>query len=157
MTQFGNTSGGDGNSFPGGNTTYETWIRTGELDANPQVIFETGGTGGSNHNPWPEVKGGPKLAYGTWGKGVARAAKEFDVWIASGMHRTPDEVCAVAPEYRAAGGQRAIVTTINVSGDTDLGQLKADLDQYAAAGFDDAVILPLPGIPPLDQIRKLVD
>jgi hypothetical protein len=42
LIQFGNTSGGDGNSLPGGNTTYETWIRTGELDANPQVIFETG-------------------------------------------------------------------------------------------------------------------
>ncbi len=120
-------------------------------------IFETGGTGGANHAPWPAIKGGPKLAYGTWGKGVARAAREFDVWIASGMHRTPDEVCAVAPEYRAAGGKRAIVTTINVSGETDLGKLKADLDQYAEAGFDDAVILPLPGIPSLDQVRKLVD
>ena len=120
-------------------------------------IFDTGGTGGSNHHPWPEIKGGPKLAYGTWGKGVVRAAKEFDVWIASGMHRTPDEVCAVAPDYRAAGGQRAIVTTIAVSGDTDLGKLKADLDQYADAGFDDAVILPLPGLPPLDEVRKLVD
>lgn len=44
LTQFGGASGGDGNSFPGGNTTYETWVRTGELDANPQVIFETGGS-----------------------------------------------------------------------------------------------------------------
>jgi hypothetical protein len=42
LTQFGGASGGDGNSFPGGNTTYETWVRAGELDANPQVIFETG-------------------------------------------------------------------------------------------------------------------
>ncbi len=127
-----------------------------EALATLREIFETGGSGGSSHNPWAELKGGPKLAYGTWGKGVARAAKEFDVWIASGMHRTPDEVCAVAPEYRAAGGKRAIVTTINVSGKTDLGELKADLDQYAAAGFDDAVILPLPGMPPLEDVRKLV-
>lgn len=44
LTQFGGASGGDGNSFPGGDTTYEAWIRTGELDANPQVIFETGGS-----------------------------------------------------------------------------------------------------------------
>ncbi len=127
-----------------------------ETLATLREIFETGGTGGSNHKPWPAVQGGPKMVYGTWGKGVARAAKEFDGWIASGMHRTPDEVCAVAPEYRAAGGKRAIVTTINVSGETDLGKLKVDLDQYAEAGFDDAVILPLPGIPPLDQVRKLV-
>lgn len=42
LTEFGGTSGGDGNSFPGGTTTYEAWVRTGELDANPQVIFETG-------------------------------------------------------------------------------------------------------------------
>ena len=127
-----------------------------ETLATLREIFETGGTGGASHKPWPVLQGGPKLAYGTWGKGVARAAKEFDMWIASGMHRTPDEVCAVAPDYRAAGGRRAMVTTINVSGDTDLGKLKADLDQYAEAGFDDAIILPLPGIPPLDQVRKLV-
>ena len=44
LTEFGGASGGDGNSFPGGTTSYETWVRTGELDANPQVIFETGGS-----------------------------------------------------------------------------------------------------------------
>ena len=42
LTEFGGASGGDGNSFPGGTTSYEAWVRTGELDANPQVIFETG-------------------------------------------------------------------------------------------------------------------
>ena len=42
LTEFGGASGGDGNSFPGGTTSYETWVRPGELEADPQVIFETG-------------------------------------------------------------------------------------------------------------------
>ena len=44
LTEFGGASGGDGNSFPGGTTSYEAWVRTGELDSNPQVVFETGGS-----------------------------------------------------------------------------------------------------------------
>jgi hypothetical protein len=43
LTAFGGASGGDGNALPGGNITYETWIRAGELGTEPQVIFETGG------------------------------------------------------------------------------------------------------------------
>ena len=43
LTGFGGQSAGDGNNFPGGTTSYETWIRTGDLDSDPQVIFEHGG------------------------------------------------------------------------------------------------------------------
>ena len=42
LTGFGGQSAGDGNNFPGGTTSYETWIRTGDLDSDPQVIFEHG-------------------------------------------------------------------------------------------------------------------
>ena len=120
-------------------------------------IFATGGRGDANLNPWPSVVGGPPLLYGTWGKGVARAAQEFDGWIASGMHRTPAQVAEAAVGFNAAGGGRSIVSTIQISGQTDLGELKEALSVYAGAGFDDAVVMLLPGSPKPAAVRKLVD
>ena len=120
-------------------------------------IFATGGAGQSNLTPWPSVAGGPPIFYGTWGKAVARAASEFDGWIASGMHRTPEQVAAAAKNYAAAGGGRSIVSTIQVSGQTDLGELKEALNVYAEAGFDDAVVMLLPGAPAPAAVRRLLD
>ena len=38
------TTGGDmGLGFPAQDTTFEVWVRIGDFDGNPQVIFETGG------------------------------------------------------------------------------------------------------------------
>ena len=119
-------------------------------------IFSTGGHGEANLSPWPNVAGGPPVLYGTWGKGVARAATEFEGWIASGMHRTPQQVAAAAEVYAAAGGGRSIVSTIQVSGQTDLGELKEALSVYAEAGFDDAVVMLLPGAPSPADVRRLV-
>ncbi len=48
MLTFNNDTGSDnGNGFPGGNTTYELWVRLGDFLEAPshQVIFETGGGG----------------------------------------------------------------------------------------------------------------
>ncbi len=105
---------------------------------------------------WASVQGGPRLLFGTWGRNVTRAAQQFDGWIASGMHRTPQQ-CADAPlSYRAAGGQRAIVSTIRVLPKADLGKLREQLQTYAHAGFDDAVVMLLPGGPSLDVVRALV-
>ena len=119
-------------------------------------IFATGGSGDSQHGPWPQVLGGPPLFYGSWGKGVKRAAAEFDGWIASGHYRTVDEVCAALGEYRGAGGGRAIVSTLQVGADTDLGEFGDKLQRFADAGFDDAVVMLLPGAPAAAEIRKLV-
>ena len=47
MTRVNPTAGtgGDmGQGFPSASTSFEFWIRPGSLDANPQVIFETGGS-----------------------------------------------------------------------------------------------------------------
>jgi len=107
-------------------------------------------------SPWPAVAGGPPLFLGSWGRGVARAAKEFDGWIASANYRTPDEVVTALQRYRAAGGTRAIVSTIQVPPGVDLGALKAKLDRFEAAGFDDAVVMLFPGGPSPTQVRKLV-
>jgi putative intracellular protease/amidase len=67
-----------------------------------------------------------------------------------------DEVCAALDVYRAAGGRRAIVSTLQVGADTDLGEFRAKLQRFAAAGFDDAVVMLLPGAPQAGEIRKLV-
>ncbi len=108
-------------------------------------------------SPWPGVAGGPPLLLGSWGRGVVYAARKYDGWIASANYRTPDEVIQALGEYRAAGGGRAIASTILVHGQTDLGQLKAMLLRFAAAGFDDAVVMLQPGAPNPSDIRALID
>lgn len=119
-------------------------------------IFANGGYADGQLSPWPEVAGGPPVFFGTWGSGVERAARSFDGWIASGHYRSVDEVNTALQLYRAAGGGRAIVSTIQVGADTDLGELKTKLERFAAAGFDDAVVMLLPGAPSPAVIRKLV-
>ena len=101
------------------------------------------------------ASGGPPLLFGTWGKNVARAATEFDGWIASGMHRTPEQCAQALQGYRVEGGKRAIVSTIQVMPDTDLGELKETLGLYAEAGFDDAVVMVF-AADKLADVRNLV-
>lgn len=120
-------------------------------------IFETGRSGDSDLTPWPEVMGGPRLYLGSWGAGVERAARDYDGWIASGHFRSPEQLDEGIRRYRAAGGDRAIVSTIRVSGESDLGELGARLDQYAESGFDDAVVFREPGALSPESIVKLVD
>lgn len=43
LTQNGAGAGGDANPFPAGKITYELWVRPSGLNADAQVIFETGG------------------------------------------------------------------------------------------------------------------
>jgi alkanesulfonate monooxygenase SsuD/methylene tetrahydromethanopterin reductase-like flavin-dependent oxidoreductase (luciferase family) len=119
-------------------------------------LFATGRLGDVDLSPWPATMAGPPLYLGSWGKGVLRAAAEFDGWIASANYRTPDQVVAALARYRQAGGGRAIVSTIQIPRGADLGELKAKLDRFAAAGFDDAVVMILPGGPDPATIRKLV-
>ena len=101
------------------------------------------------------ASGSPPLLFGTWGKNVTRAATEFDGWIASGMHRTPEQCKNALDQYRAAGGQRAVVSTIRVLPDTDLAELRDMLAAYAAAGFDDAVVI-LMGRDDYSAVRNLI-
>ena len=122
-----------------------------------QAIFRTGSIDGHELTPWPAVQGGPPILFGTWGKNVARAASQFDGWIASGMHRTPEECAQALTGYRQAAGKRAIVSTIQIHGDTDIGELRARLQGYRQAGFDDAVVMFMPGAPAPAEVRKLLD
>ncbi len=118
--------------------------------------FRSGGSGGAELSPWPSVQGGPPLFLGTWGRGVERAAREFEGWIASAHYRTTEQVIDALARYRAAGGGRAIVSTIQVPAGADLGELEERLARFAAAGFDDAVVLILPGGPEPGAVRRLV-
>lgn len=120
-------------------------------------IFRTGGSAAGNLSPWPSVQGGPPLFLGTWGHGVERAGREFDGWIASANYRTDEQVVDAHGRYRAAGGGRAVVSSIMLPAGTDLGELGARLDRFADAGFDDAVVFPLPAGPEPRAVRRLVD
>lgn len=124
--------------------------------ADLREIFESGGRGASNLSPWAAVAGGPPIFLGSWGQGVERAAREYDGWIASAHYRSVDEVCTAANRYKAAGGGRAIVSTIQLGNDCDLGQLRDKLERFAEAGFDDAVVMFLPGGPGPEAVRRLL-
>ncbi len=124
--------------------------------ADLRTFVDTGEANGTKLSPWPAVLGKTKFLFGTWGKGVARAATDFDGWIASGMYRSVDELEVAAAAYQQAGGGRAIVSTIQVGADSDLGELRERFARYAAAGFDDAVVMLMPGSPSMAEVRVLV-
>jgi alkanesulfonate monooxygenase SsuD/methylene tetrahydromethanopterin reductase-like flavin-dependent oxidoreductase (luciferase family) len=100
--------------------------------------------------------GGPPLLLGSWGANVEKAAREFDGWLASAYRRTPDEIIAAHSRYRAAGGRRAVVCAIRLSGPDELGPTREQLQRYAEAGFDDAVVLIEPGGPDPEKVRALL-
>lgn len=110
----------------------------------------------ANLTPWNAVAGGPPLLFGSWGAGVERAAKDFAGWIASAHYRTADQVIEALGRFRAAGGKRAIVSTIQLTADRDVGQTRDLLQRFADAGFDDAVVLFRPGSPSPAEVRALV-
>ncbi|MFC5995945.1 LLM class flavin-dependent oxidoreductase [Pseudonocardia hispaniensis] len=106
--------------------------------------------------PAAGATGGPPLLLGSWGANVERAAREFDGWLASGYRRTADQIIAAHDRYRAAGGQRAIVCAVRLSGPDDLGPIGEQLHRFAEAGFDDAVVLIEPGGPDPETVRALL-
>ena len=116
-------------------------------------LLRTGEWGEVSLNPVPRPS--PPIFYGTWGGDIERAAREFDGWIASARFQQAERLEIRLGRYRAAGGRRAIVTTIIVNADSDLGKLRARLQQYADYGFDDAVIMFMPGAPDPERVRAL--
>ena len=131
-----------------------------DLDTSLAVLrrfFVDGRDGVVDLSPWPAVRGGPPLLLGAWGgPGVERAAQQFDGWIASAAKRTPDAVIGALERFRSAGGKRALVSTIQIGAGADLGELKERLARFAAAGFDDAVVMLMPGGPTPDVVRRLL-
>lgn len=120
-----------------------------------RVLLASGRDEHADLAPSTVAAGGPELLLGSWGANAERAAREYDGWLASGYRRTPDESIAALERYRAAGGRRAVVCAIPLSGTDDLGRTRDDLHRYAQAGFDDAVVLIGPGGPDPEQVRAL--
>jgi alkanesulfonate monooxygenase SsuD/methylene tetrahydromethanopterin reductase-like flavin-dependent oxidoreductase (luciferase family) len=120
-----------------------------------RVLLADGQDEGADLAPAAAATGRPPLLLGSWGAKVERAAREFDGWLASGYRRTADQIIAAHERYRAAGGRRAIVCAIRLSGRGDLGPTGELLQRYAEAGFDDAVVLIEPGGPEPRLVRAL--
>ncbi len=132
--------------------------RFGTFDENLarlRVLLADGRDERADLAPAPAADGGPPLLLGSWGAKVERAAREFDGWLASAYRRTADEILAAHERYRAAGGRRAIVCAIQLSGRDDLGPTGELLQRCAEAGFDDAVVLIEPGGPDPELVRAL--
>lgn len=119
-------------------------------------LLETGRDGDVDLTPWPGMLGGPPLYFGTWGRNVARAATEFDGWIASAMKRTDEQAIEALRRYRAAGGTNAIVSTIVLGPEDEPGRNRRRLEGFAEAGFDEAVVLLAPGGPTAAEVRRWV-
>lgn len=102
----------------------------------------TGGFEGRSLNPWPAVAGGPPVVIGSWrGPWIERAAAEGLGWIASGAYTDDAALADGLARYRTAGGQRAIVTNVQVGPDS--GPTRDRLQHLAELGFDDAVVFDL--------------
>ena len=154
---FGIGTGSTENDFAAFGRNYETRFRDFAASvAQLREVFAEGKSGAVDLAPWPAVRGGPPLFLGSWGAGVERAAAHYDGWIASGHYRTPDEVIGALAQYRDAGGGRAIVSTLLINPDDDLGEKREMLAQFAAAGFDDAVVMIQPGGHSAQAVRALV-
>ena len=120
-----------------------------------RVLLTDGRDDRADLAPAELLTGRPPLLLGSWGANVERAAREFDGWLASGYRRTTDQSIAALSRFRAAGGRRAIVCAVQVDGQDDLGPTGEALHRYAAAGFDDAVVLIGPTGPTPEQVRAL--
>jgi alkanesulfonate monooxygenase SsuD/methylene tetrahydromethanopterin reductase-like flavin-dependent oxidoreductase (luciferase family) len=107
-------------------------------------------------SPWPNVLGVPPFLYGTWGKDLTRAARDFDGWIASALHRSDEQVIEALQDYRASGGRRAIVSSIFLGPEEPPGANRRRLEAFAEAGFDEAVVVLLPGGPTAGEVRRWV-
>jgi alkanesulfonate monooxygenase SsuD/methylene tetrahydromethanopterin reductase-like flavin-dependent oxidoreductase (luciferase family) len=119
-------------------------------------LLSTGRSGAADLAPWPTTAGGPPLFLAGWrGRWVERAATESDGWIASGRYADDETLADGIDRFRAAGGRRAIVTTLGVG--PELGPMIERLHHLAELGFDDAVVVdPTPAPERLRQLREAI-
>ena len=138
-----------------------------------QKIWRDEEVGGVSISAWPESIGGPPVLIGSWaGKTwIPRAATEFNGWIASGAKSTFNKLKEGIANYRAHGGERAIVTNIQVdlSAPTadmpddgpfhlncDLATARQRFQRIVDLGYDDAIfVLPDYKTATLDRLREI--
>jgi alkanesulfonate monooxygenase SsuD/methylene tetrahydromethanopterin reductase-like flavin-dependent oxidoreductase (luciferase family) len=105
--------------------------------------------------PWVERVPGPRILIGAWSKGswIARAAHEFDGWIASAGKTDWETLETGLRRFRDLGGTRAIVVNLPVrirdedSADSPAlvgtpGTIRERWERLLSLGFDDIVIAP---------------
>ena len=98
----------------------------------------------------------PALMLAGWRGGwVERAATEAQGWIASAMNPDDETLADAIRRYRAAGGERAVVT--NIQPGDDLGPTIDRLHRLAEMGFDDATVFDVqPTVERLHRLREAV-
>jgi alkanesulfonate monooxygenase SsuD/methylene tetrahydromethanopterin reductase-like flavin-dependent oxidoreductase (luciferase family) len=102
-------------------------------------LLRTGAEGDVDLTPWPTVADGPRVLLAAWrGPMVTRAATEADGWIASAAYNDNGMLADALARFRDAGGERAIVTNVEVPHET--GAAVERLLALQAIGFDDAVV-----------------
>jgi alkanesulfonate monooxygenase SsuD/methylene tetrahydromethanopterin reductase-like flavin-dependent oxidoreductase (luciferase family) len=124
--------------------------------------------------PWARTHGGPPVLIGSWAgsRWVARAATEFDGWIASGARGSWRLLADGIERFRIFGGKRAVVTNIlagfqpepSPDGPDDAVTLLGPpvvvaerLQRLFALGFDDVVLVPRDhDLPHLAEFRALI-
>lgn len=119
--------------------------RFARFDAQRQELEQwlaTGSYEGRTLSPWPVAEGGPPILLAGWrGPWVERAATESAGWIASGANADDATLADAIDRYRQAGGERAIVTNVQVG--EEIQPVIERLGHLAELGFDDAVIFDL--------------
>ena len=118
-------------------------------------ILATAEVGDLKLSPSASSPGGPPLLYGTWGRRVARAAREFSGWIGSALYRSEAQLISSLRVYRANGGKRAIISSVAL-GAGNASDHRARLDAFAHAGFDEAVVMLRPDGPNPEEVRRWV-
>lgn len=104
----------------------------------------TGTRGDLTLAPWAEVVGQVQLALAGWrGSWVERCAAEGLPWIASAAYADVSTLRDAIARYRSGGGPRAVITNVQIQGDTDqdVDSAIARLVELREIGFDDAVTL----------------
>ncbi|MEE2689415.1 MAG: LLM class flavin-dependent oxidoreductase [Pseudomonadota bacterium] len=113
---------------------------------------------GTNLQPWPVVRSGPKTLIGSWAGStwIPRAAKEFDGWIASAHYTNFATMKEGLGRFRDEGGDIAVAANIKVDLTKPTESLegqqgftlecapkdaKVRLAEVARAGFDHCVLV----------------
>jgi alkanesulfonate monooxygenase SsuD/methylene tetrahydromethanopterin reductase-like flavin-dependent oxidoreductase (luciferase family) len=115
--------------------------------------------GTASLKPWAVPGGGPRMLIGSWSSGpwVARAARGYDGWLASGRYtRGMAGLVEGIQRYREAGGRRALVANVHVDLSAPTAPLAADgpfnllcspeeatvrLGRVAELGYDDVLLM----------------
>jgi alkanesulfonate monooxygenase SsuD/methylene tetrahydromethanopterin reductase-like flavin-dependent oxidoreductase (luciferase family) len=114
--------------------------------------------GQADLNPWPRVRGGPRILIGAWRSQIwlRRAAERYDGWMCSAGRTNLATMREALQRFRDLGGRRALVSTCMVDLRAPTTRMSEDdafhlrcapdqarerLRQLADLGFDDVLLV----------------